>query len=92
MLVVSKAGNLLDLSASLRESCKNGTNIGTWLHRDDTKLILFIDPDKESLIVVVENTTAFWPVAVKTTGFKDTISLFKEEVISDELVPLSISH
>ena len=34
----------------------------------------------------MEDTTALWPVAIEATRFKEAITLFEEEVISDQLV------
>ena len=83
MLVVSKFGNFLNLSSSNCESAENSTDIGTLLHRNNAELVLFVDPDKEGLLVVVEDASALWPVAVETTGFEESVSLLEEEVVSD---------
>jgi hypothetical protein len=40
-------------------------------------LILFIDPDEEGLLFVVENTTTVGPVAVEATGLEESVSLSK---------------
>jgi hypothetical protein len=47
------------------------------LHRDDTELVLFVDPDEESLLLVVEDTSAVGPVVVEANSLKETISLPK---------------
>jgi hypothetical protein len=47
------------------------------LHRNDTQLILFINPHKESLFFVVEDTSAIRPVAIQTSNFEETISFSK---------------
>jgi len=62
------------------------------LHRNDSKLVLFVDPDEEGLLVVVENTTTFRPFAVEATGFEESISFFEKEVISNQLLLLCGSH
>lgn len=49
----------------------------TWLHRDDAELIFFVDPDKESLGLVVEDTTTVWPVTIEVACFEETISFPK---------------
>jgi len=51
------------------------------LHGDNSELILFIDPDEECLFLVVINTSSGWPVSVKTTRFKESISFFEKEMI-----------
>jgi hypothetical protein len=67
MIIVSKFGFFLDCGSSNSKSGENSTNISSLLHGDDSKLILFVDPDKESLFLVVENTSTCWPVSVETT-------------------------
>ena len=64
MAVVSESGDLLDLASSSCKSSEDSTDVGSLLHRDDSELVLLIDPDKESLFVVVEDTSAIRPVAV----------------------------
>jgi len=65
MVIMGKLGNLLDLSCSNRKSSENGKNVSTFLHGNDSKLVLFIDPYKESLFVIVEDTSAIWPFSVE---------------------------
>jgi hypothetical protein len=38
-------------------------------------LIFLVDPDKEGLVVVVEDTSAFGPFAVKTASLQESVSL-----------------
>jgi hypothetical protein len=45
------------------------------LHGDDTELILLVDPDEESLGVVVEDTTALGPVAVESASLEEAVTL-----------------
>jgi hypothetical protein len=40
----------------------------------------------------VENASAFGPVTVKTAGFKETVALFEQEVIIDQLLLLLRGH
>ena len=55
-------------------------------------MILFVDPDEESLLIVVEYASSFGPVSVKTTCIQEPVAFFEEEVVSDQLVLLSLSH
>jgi hypothetical protein len=82
---VSELGDLFDVSAGSAESVKNSLEVSTLLHRDDSQLIFFIDPNQEGLVVIVENTTAIWPISVQTTSFKESISLLEKEVVIDKL-------
>jgi len=45
------------------------------LHGDDSELILLVDPDQESLGVVVEDTSARWPVSVEVASLKESVTL-----------------
>ena len=69
MVVVGELSNLLDGSCSTRKSIENSSDVSAWLHGDDSQLILLVDPHKEGLVVVVEYSSARWPVAVKATSF-----------------------
>lgn len=89
---MGKFGNLLNLSSCNRKSSENSTDISTLLHGDDSQLIFLINPNKEGLLGVVEDSTSFWPVAVEVTGLKESISLLEKEVIFNQLSSLSISQ
>ncbi len=71
---MSKFDNGLNVCGSSRKSVENSVDISALLHGDDTKLILLINPDEEGLLLVVEDTSAVGPVAVKTSDFEETVS------------------
>jgi hypothetical protein len=48
-------------------------------------LIFLVDPDKESLAVVVEDTTSLWPVSLKEGRLKIFVVALEEEVVLGEL-------
>jgi hypothetical protein len=75
MTVVGELGNLLDVSCGAGKSVEDGVEVGTWLHRDDTELILLINPDEEGLGIIVEDASALGPLAVETAGFQESVSL-----------------
>ena len=83
---VSECGHFLDCGAGGRESGEDGTDVGALLHGDDPELVLFVDPDEEILLSVVEDASALGPVPVKTTGFEESVSLLEEEMIVDQLL------
>jgi hypothetical protein len=83
---VSKLGNLLNFFSSASKTGEDLTNVSTLLHRDDTKLIFLINPNEESLSIVMEDTTSIRPVTVETTSFKESITFLKEEMILDKLI------
>ena len=77
MVIVGETGDLLNLGGGSGETLEDGTDVGTLLHRDDTELVLFVNPDEESLGIVVEDTSALGPVAVKAASFEETVTLPK---------------
>jgi len=83
---------LLNLCGSRRKSGKYSTNVSSLLHRDDSELILFVDPDEETLLVVVEDASAFWPVSVQAASLEESVTLFEKEVIINQLLLLSRGH
>ena len=74
VIVVGETCDLLNRVGGGAETGEDGTDIGTLLHGDNAELVLFVDPDEEGLGIVVEDTSALGPVAVKTAGLKETIS------------------
>ena len=89
---MSEFSDSLNVSCGRRKASEDSTDVSTLLHRDDAELILLIDPDKESLGIIVEDAPAFGPVAVETTGIKEAVTLLEEEVVSNQLLLLSFSH
>jgi len=92
VVVVGEAGFLLNGLSGSGESLEDGSDISTLLHGDDTELILLIDPDEESLGIVVEDTSALWPVSVETTSLEETISFLEEEMIINKLLLILGAH
>jgi hypothetical protein len=92
VIIVGKLSLLLDLVGSGSKSSEDLTNVGTSLHGDDSKLILFIDPDEESLVVIVEDTSSLGPVSLETSRIEILVTTLEEEMVSDELLLLSIGH
>jgi len=92
VIIVGELGLLLNLVGSGGESTEDLADVGASLHGDDSELILLIDPDKESLVVVVEDTSGLGPVSLKTSGFKIFVTTLEEEMVSDELLLLSLGH
>jgi hypothetical protein len=90
--VVLELGDLLNLLRGNGESLEDLTDVGALLHGDDSELILLIDPDEEGLGIVVVDTTGLWPLSLKTAGLEVLVSTLEEEVISDELLSLRLSH
>jgi hypothetical protein len=58
MVVMGEFGDGLDVGGGSAESLENSSDVSTWLHGNDSQLILLINPDEESLVGIVENTSA----------------------------------
>ena len=90
MAVVREFGNFLNLSAGSAESIKDYLKICSILHGNDSQLILLVYPNKESLFLVVENTSAVGPISVKSNCLKESVSLLEKEVVINELLLLGL--
>jgi len=75
MSIVSEFADGLDVSGGSGKSIENLSDSSSWLHGDDSELILLIDPDEESLGIVMEDTSAGWPLSVAVASFKESVSL-----------------
>ena len=76
MTIVSKLDvSGLEVSNSSAESIENFDDSSILLHGDDSELILLVDPDQESLSVVVEDSSAGWPVSVEVASSQESVSL-----------------
>ena len=75
MGVVGELGNFFNVRGGTGKSLEDLTDVSTLLHGDDSELILFVDPHEESLGVIKEDTSARWPVTVKTASCKVLVSL-----------------
>ena len=69
--------NLLDFSSTAGKAVKDSVEVSTLLHRNNTELVLFVNPDEESLLLVVEDTTTVGPVTVKVACFEESVSFPK---------------
>ena len=89
---MGETSDLLNLSAGIRESGEDGSDISSILHGNDSELVLLVDPDEERFCGVVEDASALGPVTVKSTSLKEAITLLEQEVVSNELVSLLVGH
>ncbi|KAF1748264.1 hypothetical protein GCK72_024731 [Caenorhabditis remanei] len=63
---------LLDGLDSLDETLQDLSDVSSLLHGDDTEMVLFVAPDEESLLVVVEDSTSLWPVTASVGGLEES--------------------
>ena len=92
MLIVGELCLLLNLTSGNRESLEDLLDVGTRLHRNNSKLILLINPHKESLVVVVEDSSSLWPVSFKTARLEIFITSLEKEMVCDQLLLLTLGH
>merc|ERR1739844_889098 len=88
-LPLDRVTNSLDAPG---QSLKDSLDISTFLHGDDSELILFIHPDEESLGSVVEDTSALWPVSLHTSNSQISVARHEEEVIINKLLSDLLVH
>jgi len=87
MVVMSKLNiSCLEMSNSSAESVEDLDDTGVLLHGDDSELILLVNPDQESLGVVVEDSSSGRPVSVEVASSQESVSLFEEEMVIDKLL------
>merc|ERR1712038_1540765 len=88
-LFLDRVSNSLDTSC---KSLKDTLDISTLLHGDNSELILLIDPDKEGLGIIVEDTSALRPVSLHTSNSKVSVSRDEEEVVINKLLSDLLVH
>merc|ERR1719291_758039 len=90
------AGLSLDrVSHSLDATGKTGEDsldVAALLHGDDPHLVLLVHPQQEGLGLVVEDSTALWPVALHAGSDEVAVTRDEEEVVVDELLADLLVH
>lgn len=81
-----------DGSDTAGKALKDSLDITTLLHGDDTELILLIDPQKEGLGGIVEDSTALGPVTLHAGNGEVGISGNEEEMIINKLLTNFLIH
>ena len=84
MGVVLELGDSLNLVGGDGKTLEDLANVRSLLHRDDSELIFLVDPDQESLVVIVEDTTGLGPFSLETARLEVLVTTLEQEVISDE--------
>jgi hypothetical protein len=92
MAVVLELGDGLNLGGGDRKALEDLTDVRSLLHRDDSELIFLVDPDQESLIVIVEDTTGLGPFSLQTAGLEVLVATLEQEVISNKRISFGSSH
>merc|ERR1719429_1004900 len=91
-VVLARLGldGLLNSLDAAGEAGEDSLDVATFLHGDDTGLVLLIDPEKEGLGVIVEDSTTLGPVTLHTSDSQVTVSRDEEEVVINELLTDSL--
>jgi len=89
---MSKLGLLLNARDCAGESLEDFADIGAGLHGDNSKLIFLIDPHKEGLCLVVEDSTSLRPFSLKESRLEVLVVTLEKEVVFSELFLLISSH
>merc|ERR1719490_606149 len=83
---------VLDSLDTLGKPGEDLLNVSSLLHGDDAELILLVDPDEESLLLVVEDTTTLRPVTLHTSNSQVPVSGDEEEMVVNELLADLLVH
>merc|ERR1719312_1260111 len=68
------------------QSFENSQHITTFLHGDNSKLVLFIDPNEEGFVIIVEDSTTLRPVSFHSSNSQVGIPRHEKEVIIHKLL------
>jgi len=93
-VVLARLGldGLLDGLDAAGKAGEDSLDVAALLHGDDTGLVLLIDPEKEGLGVIVEDSTTLGPVTLHTSDSQVTVSGNEEEVVINQLLTDSLVH
>jgi len=93
-IVLARLGldGITDSLDSTGKTSEDSLDVSSLFHGDDTGLILLIDPHKEGLSVIVEDSTTLGPVTLHTSNCQVSVSADKKEVVIDELLSDSLIH
>merc|ERR1719210_3130497 len=83
---------VLDGLDTLSKPLEDLLHISSLLHGDDAELVLLVDPDEESLVLVVEDATTLRPVTLHAGNSQVPVSGDKEEVVVNELLADLLVH
>jgi len=83
---------LLDSLDTTGKTGEDSLDVSSLLHGDDPGLVLLVDPQKEGLGVVVEDSTTLGPVTLHTSNSQVSVSRHEEEVVIDQLLPDGLVH
>merc|ERR1719362_627273 len=88
-LLFDTVSNCLDTSS---KPLKDTLDISSLLHGNYSELILLIDPDKECLGIIMEDTSALRPVTLHTSNSQVSVTRNKEEVVINKLLSDLLIH
>lgn len=69
MFVMGEGHVFFNLLGCATKPIENFFDTSSWLHGNDSKLIFFVNPNQERLVVIVENSSSAGPISVKITCF-----------------------
>jgi len=92
MSIVSEFADGLDVSGGSGKSIENLSDSSSWLHGDDSELIFFVNPNEESLLVIMEDTSTRWPVSVEVACLQESVTLFEKEMIINQFLLIFFVH
>lgn len=84
---------LLHFFQTTAESIEDLFHVSSLLHRDDTGVVLLVDPNQKVLVLVVPDATSVGPVASHTSTCQQRWDWFiEQEMIVDQLLLFIVTH
>jgi len=62
------------------------------VHGDDTELVLVIDPQEESLVIVVEEASTVWPVALEPGESQSGVVILEQVATFSKVIFVRVTH
>ena len=91
-LIVLKANLLVELVDGVTQALEHRFDVTSFLHADDSEVILLINPHQERFIVVVEDSSTLRPHLIDAGSFQKAVPLLEQEVVFDKLLPGLFAH
>jgi len=82
----------LDSLDTAGKTAEDSLDIATLFHGDNSGLIFLVDPEKEGLGVIVEDSTTLGPVTLHTSNSQVFVSAHEEEMVINKLLTNSFVH
>ena len=78
MVITGELGDFLNGASCSGEAIEHFLDTSSWLHRNNSELIFFVNPNKEGLGIIVEDASTRRPISVEIACTEETVSFPKD--------------